>query len=441
MPDFALYNGISYTKSILSQITAPYYTNVEEVNTLVNYYNANPTMFTTSSSLQDIKNAMPSPYPETTTLENFLIALNAPTDFSSYPNKDNIASVKTRFYTTQNGVFSINTVNFNYFGLDNTKTLADAIAKLSEPLPMSTLYLGNKVKVGQNGKLDAGSTQIVNVAAPVNAQDAATMGYVNASVDVQKLRIDDIMSVTTITQSGAVFTGNLTGNVTGNASSATNATNVNSLNAIDNFNLPLIFSDSSNDGLGALKKSPTLVCNPSTGSISATSFLGNATNATNVNVTAAENNALYYPTFVSGSTSGNKALFIDSTANYDLNYNPGTSTLLARNISSYALTSLTSYDIRIATASTGNTILFNNQGSGGNICNMNTAGFNMADGKTISAASSAGAELAFNVPNSTGNLTFTGTNIQSATSGASSGQFLRIKLNGVFYKIKLENDS
>jgi hypothetical protein len=39
-----------------------------------------------------------------------------------------------------------------------------------------------------------------------------------------------------------------------------------------------------------------------------------------------------------------------------------------------------------------------------------------------------------------GDLVFNGVNIQSGTSGGNSGQHLRIKLNGVYYKIKLEND-
>jgi len=38
-------------------------------------------------------------------------------------------------------------------------------------------------------------------------------------------------------------------------------------------------------------------------------------------------------------------------------------------------------------------------------------------------------------------LTFTGANLQSATSGGNSNQHLRINLNGVFYKIRLEDDA
>jgi len=40
----------------------------------------------------------------------------------------------------------------------------------------------------------------------------------------------------------------------------------------------------------------------------------------------------------------------------------------------------------------------------------------------------------------TGDLIFTSANLQSGSSGANSGQHLRIKLNGTYYKIRLEND-
>ena len=40
----------------------------------------------------------------------------------------------------------------------------------------------------------------------------------------------------------------------------------------------------------------------------------------------------------------------------------------------------------------------------------------------------------------TGDLIFTGTNIESGTAGGNSGQHLRIKLNGTYYKIQLLND-
>jgi hypothetical protein len=44
------------------------------------------------------------------------------------------------------------------------------------------------------------------------------------------------------------------------------------------------------------------------------------------------------------------------------------------------------------------------------------------------------------VNDTSGDLLFTGTNIQSGTSGGNSGQHLRIKLNGTYYKIALQDD-
>lgn len=40
----------------------------------------------------------------------------------------------------------------------------------------------------------------------------------------------------------------------------------------------------------------------------------------------------------------------------------------------------------------------------------------------------------------TGDLIFTGTNIESSSAGGNSGQHLRIKLNGTYYKIVLQDD-
>jgi len=60
---------------------------------------------------------------------------------------------------------------------------------------------------------------------------------------------------------------------------------------------------------------------------------------------------------------------------------------------------------------------------------------------TLSATASTGTgHITFAPLSATGDLIFEGTNIQSATSGGNSGQHLRIKLNGVYYKIVLQAD-
>ena len=62
---------------------------------------------------------------------------------------------------------------------------------------------------------------------------------------------------------------------------------------------------------------------------------------------------------------------------------------------------------------------------------------------TLSATSSVapGGHITLAPLSATGDLIFEGTNIQSATSGGSAGTHLRIKLNGVYYKIALQQDT
>ena len=78
--------------------------------------------------------------------------------------------------------------------------------------------------------------------------------------------------------------------------------------------------------------STKLKYNPSTGTLTATTFSGalsgTATNATNVATADASTNATYYPTFVS-ATGGNEAL---NTASTKLKFNPSTGALTANNI-------------------------------------------------------------------------------------------------------------
>jgi hypothetical protein len=55
-------------------------------------------------------------------------------------------------------------------------------------------------------------------------------------------------------------------------------------------------------------------------------------------------------------------------------------------------------------------------------------------------ATGLGADVVLKPETSGGDLVFEGTNIQSSSSGSNSGEHLRIKLNGIYYKIRLEND-
>ena len=246
----------------------------------------------------------------------------------------------------------------------------------------------------------------------------------------------------TNTLSAGTFNGVVT-----NATNATNATKIDVQTDTSNFNIPLIFTDTSSVGNVALKQNSSLTCNPFLGTITASAFNGNATssttatNANNVLITSdgATATACNIP-YVKTTATGNKPLFIDDTAP-TFTYTPNTGQLSCSSTRTNTLLSGTSTDLTITNTTLANKIVFNTSSSPTvQCCQMEGTGLTMSAGKTISSASSAGAELAFSVPNATGNLTFTGTNIQSATSGGNSGQHLRIKLNGVFYKIALQVD-
>jgi hypothetical protein len=94
------------------------------------------------------------------------------------------------------------------------------------------------------------------------------------------------------------------------------------------------FSDASTTGVGSIQKTAGISCNPSTNTITATTFAGTATNATNVGITSDNTSGTYYLPFVKTSGTGNKPLFIDDTTG-PLSYNPSTATLSA---SAYTIT-------------------------------------------------------------------------------------------------------
>jgi hypothetical protein len=59
---------------------------------------------------------------------------------------------------------------------------------------------------------------------------------------------------------------------------------------------------------------------------------------------------------------------------------------------------------------------------------------------TASSNSSGLGDVVIQPNDTSGDLIFNSTNIQSGSSGSNSGSHLRIKLNGTYYKIRLEND-
>lgn len=112
--------------------------------------------------------------------------------------------------------------------------------------------------------------------------------------------------------------------------------NIISENTTTNLTHYLGFFDSSDTGYGHPQKTALLSCNPSTSTISATTFSGNATSsstATGVNLTIDNTAGTYFlPFSKTASVSGN-TLYIDN-ATGPLTYNPSTSTLTSLLINS-----------------------------------------------------------------------------------------------------------
>ena len=114
--------------------------------------------------------------------------------------------------------------------------------------------------------------------------------------------------------------------------------NIQTVNTNANLVHYLNFSDSSSTGYGKPQKTAGISCNPSTNSITATTFSGNATSsstATGVNLTSDNTAGTYYLPFSKTTASTGNSLFIDNTTT-PLTYNPNTSTLTATNFAGTA---------------------------------------------------------------------------------------------------------
>lgn len=111
--------------------------------------------------------------------------------------------------------------------------------------------------------------------------------------------------------------------------------NINSVNTVANLTHYLGFFDSSGTGNGKPQKTIGLTCNPSTNTITATIFNGNATSsstAVGVNITSDNTAGSYFLPFSKTSTATGNSLFIDNTTT-PLTYDPSTSTVNATNFS------------------------------------------------------------------------------------------------------------
>ena len=115
-------------------------------------------------------------------------------------------------------------------------------------------------------------------------------------------------------------------------------------NSVQNVTHYLNFSDNSATGTGAIQKSTGIECNPSTKTITTTTFIGNltgtasnatsattattATTATNITTTSDNTSGTYFIPFSKTSAGVSTQIFLDDTTTA-LTYNPSTSNLTA----------------------------------------------------------------------------------------------------------------
>ena len=145
--------------------------------------------------------------------------------------------------------------------------------------------------------------------------------------------------------------------------------NIQTVNTGANLTHYLNFSDTSSTGYGHPQKTAGISCNPSTNTVTATTFSGslsgNSSSSSSVSITSDNTAGTYYPTFVK-SLASNSSVYIDN-ATGPLTYNPSNGVLNALyhsgdvilptspNIATYAGTT-----ISMSGASNGQSVSFHN---------------------------------------------------------------------------------
>jgi len=236
------------------------------------------------------------------------------------------------------------TANLGNVYINNTISNAGdgnlVVTDITAPIDLTMNSVTGNVNINATGSIIANSSNIELV----SGIGAVIIGDVNNSFFGTKISLNDAtqtVSYTGIqTWNGTVgntlnWNGTDTLTITdGTTSNSINKSGYTTRNTVANVTHFLNFSDSSATGTGAIQKTAGIECNPSTKTITATTFAGTATNTTNVGVTSDNTAGTYYIPFAKTSGTGNKPLFIDDTTG-PLSYNPSTATVSA---SAYTIT-------------------------------------------------------------------------------------------------------
>lgn len=235
--------------------------------------------------------------------------------------------------------------------------------------------------------------------------------------------VDNTLATLSSTIAPALIT--IADTLNSNTLSATNwSGNYQTINTTTNATHYLNFSDSSSTGYGKSQKTAGISCNPSTNSITATTFIGalsgNAVSASNVVIASDNTSGTYYIPF-SKLSAGTNPLYVDDTTS-PLTYNPSTGIMTAlyfsgdtirpttQNVATYAGSTLT-----ISGASNGSNVSYRNSSI------VITGGSNNLNNLTITNTINAGVYNIGILNSGSGNFvigTSLGTNIRTIYSGS-----------------------
>ena len=237
----------------------------------------------------------------------------------------------TPIYVSINATTGLTTTNPN--GLDINSDLdmnSNDITNVSNITSTSNLNLNagtgfininfNTIDdVGGLRRFDGGDLQIqANDGGNITLSNNGTGGFINLN------GIDGVNSISPLVVSDGINNNTI------------NGLGYTTRNSIQNLTHYITFVDSSSTGVGSIQKTAGISCNPSTNTITATTFTGNASNATQVSLTSDNTSGTYYIPFSKTTTANNNTLFIDNNVG-PLSYSPVNATLTCQTLDASVL--------------------------------------------------------------------------------------------------------
>lgn len=225
----------------------------------------------------------------------------------------------------------------------------------------------NSLTIGVTGVLNDLHDNLTATAAELNVLDGVTAGTVSAGdavvVDGSK-NIGDFNAVTAV-----VFSGDLVGDVTGNADTATEATNVTvTANNSTNETVYLTFVDGAT-GTQGIETDTALSYNPSTDTLTVGTIVGDISGGAAQVQTVTTDTGTHYLTFVDSDNGSATAETVRTDG--DLSYNAATNTLSLGNISTTGTVNVGGDLVVAGTTTTVNSTVVE---IGDNVIRVNTSG-------------------------------------------------------------------